>query len=1028
MYNVDSNILEKYASDSREIFVRATFNGTHKVNGDYIKTFTVSDSVSGSNDTLSLGNACSAKLELDMFMPPTTGYTYTDAETGETTTYNDFVGLANAEIKLEVGVEVDGEVKFTPIGVFFIDSYESKNEFRSVKITAFDGMLKIDNALGSSYTCSLSVSNPTALDVLKDILTQAGISTAYIGEATSGGSSWQAYPQTAAGIKYSDAGEKTNTNTSIGMNTPFWISANANDIEFILVSDSQTFPSAIKVLYFSDENLTNLLSVNNYEVDTEFITDSGLGWEVEVQTTTPVHSESIYVVFCADIPSYSTSDLKLYIGIDQNIPRVINYVNSAVTIPNPNTVDVSARTMLGYMAGILGCNAKFDRNGHFILKRIGGNTEVDIDRPQQYMDGFQKTTADILTIGYLTTGSDTNGEGQGEVVSVGSGTFGFNFENPYIPLTVNMQPDIVANTILDLYKNTAFLSGSVKYRYDPSIDCGDIVCVEGNEGDYFKVIVLGHKISMTGGLSATVECIINTDTAKEFVSTPSSKKLTSKFNDFITKYQDIVKVLTSVSGGFVKEVRDSSEKVRALAITQSDIEVEWDETNNKVVVVHSYDSSVPMWVWSYGGLSFSNNGGASYEVAINMRGEIYSNNLVSARGTIGSFTIDDASITYKGGLFTDYVPSSGNGTAYRVFIQPAYVDNTNAAADTWVISTQKATVTNGSIGRYTGTFVVHADGDVDTTGNMDIGGILKINRYIQDMRGYEVFATNNNYVFGYGAYANGLPTYLEGKSVNITVNGGIDIRSTLTFNTIKWDGVAMPTIESNSDLFINVPKDKAIFLQAPGGVYVYGNNLQVRTDAIIDGNIKANSTIICPKGLALNDDGYLDLHKSGNVLTVGSGMGSITLNAANDGIIKCTSDFRLNFRAVSGSVPLVVNTSGTVTAATSSERYKENVTKKLNDDLNPDNLYNLPIKQYNYKPEYKDCELVSGTQIGITAEDVDKYYPNACIYNENGEPESWQDRIMIPAMLKLIQEQKQEIESLKQRLEKIEKEQGDYNA
>ena len=76
MYNVDSNILAKYASDSREIFVRATFNGTHKVNGDYIKTFTVSDSVSGSNDNLSLGNACSAKLELDMFMPPTTGYAW----------------------------------------------------------------------------------------------------------------------------------------------------------------------------------------------------------------------------------------------------------------------------------------------------------------------------------------------------------------------------------------------------------------------------------------------------------------------------------------------------------------------------------------------------------------------------------------------------------------------------------------------------------------------------------------------------------------------------------------------------------------------------------------------------------------------------------------------------------------------------------------------------------------------------------------------------------------------------------------
>lgn len=984
MYNVDSNILAKYASDSREIFVRATFNGTHKVNGDYIKTFTVSDSVSGSNDNLSLGNACSAKLELDMFMPPATGYTYTDAETGETTTYNDFVGLANAEIKLEVGVEVDGVVKFTPIGVFFIDSYESKNEFRSVKITAFDGMLKIDNALGSSYTCSLTAANPTALNVLKDILTQAGISTDYIGEATSGGNSWQAYPQTSAGIKYSDTGEKTNTNTSIGMNTPFWISATASDIEFILVSDSQTFPSTIKVLYFSDENLTNLLSVNNYEVNTEFIFDAGLGWQVDVQTTTPAHSKPIYVVFCADIPSYSASDLELYIGINQNIPRVTNYVNPAVTIPNPNTVDVSARTMLGYMAGILGCNAKFNRNGHFVLKRIGGNTEIDINRPQQYMDGFQKTTTDILTIGYLTTGSDTNGEGQGEVVTVGSGTFGFNFENPYIPLTVNVQPSIVANTILNLYKNTAFLSGSVKYRYDPSIDCGDIVYVEGNEGDYFKVIVLGHKISMTGGLSATVECNINTATAKEFVSTPSSKKLTSKFNDFIAKYQDIVKVLTSVSGGYVKEVRDSSEKVRALAITQSDIEVEWDETNNKVVVVHSYDSSVPMWVWSYGGLSFSNNGGASYEVATNMRGEIYANNLVSARGTIGAFTIDDASITYKGGLFTDYVPS-GNGTAYRVFIQPAYVDSSNAAADTWVISTQKATVTNGSVGAYTGTFIVHANGDVDADGNMDIGGILKINRYIQDMSGYQVFGTNNNYVFGYGAYANGLPTYLEGNNVYLRAASGNYAYFQQAGNTRLTFGRASFTMDGNTADRDFIESSGAFVVSANGGqnwLCLWGSRVYCANDTKVNGDLDVGA--ITAGGDITTDT---QLYVNGNLYTR---------------------------HRPSSSAPAYIGTNGVLTYASSSKRYKENIKTDIPNWLNPDNLYNLPVLVYNYKDEFKDIELVSGEQIGILAEDVEKYYPNALIRNADGQAESWQDRIMIPAMLKLIQEQKKEIDTLKQ--------------
>lgn len=56
--------------------------------------------------------------------------------------------------------------------------------------------------------------------------------------------------------------------------------------------------------------------------------------------------------------------------------------------------------------------------------------------------------------------------------------------------------------------------------------------------------------------------------------------------------------------------------------------------------------------------------------------------------------------------------------------------------------------------------------------------------------------------------------------------------------------------------------------------------------------------------------------------------------------------------------------------------------------------------------------MVSGTQIGVIAEDLDKHYPNAVIYDSEGRPESWQDRIMIPAMLKLIQDQKKQLDAL----------------
>lgn len=135
-------------------------------------------------------------------------------------------------------------------------------------------------------------------------------------------------------------------------------------------------------------------------------------------------------------------------------------------------------------------------------------------------------------------------------------------------------------------------------------------------------------------------------------------------------------------------------------------------------------------------------------------------------------------------------------------------------------------------------------------------------------------------------------------------------------------------------------------------------------------------------------------------------------NTTVNGNVVARGDVKLNFKAVSGTVSLVVNTSGVITTASSSERYKENIKPVEDAVLDPSGLYDVQVCQYNYKPEYKNNELVSGTQIGVIAEDLDKHYPNAVIYDSEGRPESWQDRIMIPAMLKLIQDQKKQLDAL----------------
>lgn len=100
--------------------------------------------------------------------------------------------------------------------------------------------------------------------------------------------------------------------------------------------------------------------------------------------------------------------------------------------------------------------------------------------------------------------------------------------------------------------------------------------------------------------------------------------------------------------------------------------------------------------------------------------------------------------------------------------------------------------------------------------------------------------------------------------------------------------------------------------------------------------------------------------------------------------------------------------------SSSSKRYKRDITEFLG-EADPRALYNLPIVSFKYKEGYlRDGDPGEGKNIiGFLAEDVEKWYPKAVSY-EDGQPETWKTRIMIPAMLKLIQEQNERLKILEE--------------
>lgn len=408
-------------------------------------------------------------------------------------------------------------------------------------------------------------------------------------------------------------------------------------------------------------------------------------------------------------------------------------------------------------------------------------------------------------------------------------------------------------------------------------------------------------------------------------------------------------------------------------------------------------------------------------------------------GTIGGWKID------KDALYSDYdyeIDSNGNN-CYRVYLQSFLKSN---GKSTWAISVQQGKKDiNGNFSGI-GKFYVTYDGGCYCNNGLNVTGNLKMDSYLYDGRNYQVIGINNNLVFGYGAYTLEQPTYIEGGKVLLRYNNdGVAIQNKTSqifllnvqswkFGNVDSDYVNRDTIESSGGFVLSANNGtNAMYLYAKQILFLT-DNIYLRNSAIKNGTPSSNTNLITGANGevtvgagAQSGDTRLYTNSNGKIRFCYSTVGTRFDFYYNNNLYwlytpkrlvfdspesKFNSDLFLNFGTTSGTAALYVNSNCKVTTASSSERYKENITKEFEKWLDPDNLYDLPVFQYNYKEEFKDNELVEGTQIGITAEGADKYYPNACIYNANGEPESWQERIMIPAMLKLIQRQKSEIDNL----------------
>lgn len=313
----------------------------------------------------------------------------------------------------------------------------------------------------------------------------------------------------------------------------------------------------------------------------------------------------------------------------------------AVTMPS---IQIAApytgtlRQQLGWLAGLIGCNAKFDATGNLVFCWYA-DSGLTIDRDTQYMDGLTLTTEDAFTIHSLLTGTDSN------PISVGAGK-GITTINPYMTAEV-------AETVFAEINGKTMRPCTVKWRGNPAVEAGDIVSVIGGSGENLTAYVMELKTQIKGGMSADLTCYGPSDTDYATPS-PSEQKFKRMYEDVVKSFQDATQKIIGARGGYFEITYD-----------KDGYPTGWTLRNTPTV-----EDNTKMWIMSIGGLGFSKDGGKTIsKVALTMDGTIN-----GAALAIGSVSQDAVS-----GLSQKFIAIDGKfeSTISKTEAQKTYATKTD---------------------------------------------------------------------------------------------------------------------------------------------------------------------------------------------------------------------------------------------------------------------------------------------------------------------------------------------------------------
>lgn len=277
------------------------------------------------------------------------------------------------------------------------------------------------------------------------------------------------------------------------------------------------------------------------------------------------------------------------------------------------------RQQLGWLAGLCGQSARFDRDGNLVF-RWYAKTTFQVSRDQQYMSGLTRTTDGPFSVSSLTTGTEY------EPITSGTG-LGITSTNPYMNQAVAdlIQPEV----------EISFQPCDVKWRCDPSVEVGDVIRVEGDTGEWLDVCVMEQEIHLYGVLSSTMHSYAPQD-ADYAMESPTEQRIKRAYEGLTKAMQNATQKIIGAKGGYYE-----------LTLDDQGFPIGWTLRDTPTITPNTR-----MWIMSTGGLGFSKDGGNTISgVALTMDGEINANVI-----TAGQMSAER--VTVNGQTLSDFIDAS----------------------------------------------------------------------------------------------------------------------------------------------------------------------------------------------------------------------------------------------------------------------------------------------------------------------------------------------------------------------------------